>query len=72
MFIEDIIEDQKIIWGEYLPKNNARSLRDPNRSCVKVKGVGCVFVGSVIQCQQYIAANEHKYEKKNSRRLLER
>lgn len=64
-FIEDFIEDQKVMWGAYHPRTNRRSI-------VMVKDVGCVFVGSVAQCQQYIAENEHRYEKKNSRRLLER
>ena len=64
-FIEDVLEEQKVIWGQYHPKTNRRSI-------VMVKDVGCVFVGSVNQCQQYIAENEHRYQKKNSRRLLER
>jgi hypothetical protein len=64
-FIEDIIEDQKVMWGAYHPRTNRRSI-------VMVKDVGCVFVGSVAQCQQYIADNEHKYENKNSRALLGR
>ena len=64
-FIEDVIEDQKVMWGTYHPRTNRRSV-------VMVKDVGCVFVGSVNQCQQYISENAHKYEKKNSRALLER
>ena len=64
-YLEDVLEDQKVIWGQYHPRTNRRSV-------VMVKDVGCVFVGSVNQCQQYIAENAHKYEKKNSRALLER
>jgi hypothetical protein len=64
-FIEDVLEEQRMMWGQYHPRTNRRSV-------VMVKDVGCVFIGSVQQCQQYIAENEHKYEKKNSRRLLER
>ena len=64
-FIEDVIEDQKVMWGAYHPRTNRRSV-------VMVKDVGCVFVGSVAQCQQYISENAYKYEKKNSRALLER
>ena len=64
-YLEDVLEDQKVIWGQYHPRTNRRSV-------VMVKDVGCVFVGSVNQCQQYIAENEHRYQKKNSRRLLER
>jgi len=64
-FIEDVIEDRKVIWGAYHPRTNRRSV-------VMVKDVGCVFVGSVAQCQQYISENAYKYEKKNSRALLER
>ena len=64
-FIEDVLEEQKIMYGMYHPRTNRRSV-------VMVKNVGCVFVGSVNQCQQYIAENEHRYQKKNSRRLLER
>ena len=71
-FIEDIIEEQKMIWGEYLPVNNLESLKNPTRSCVKVKDVGCVFIGTVRECQQYINENDYKYEKKDSRRLLTR
>ena len=64
-YLEDVLEDQKVIWGEYHPRTNRRSV-------VMVKDVGCVFIGSVNQCQQYIAENEHRYQKKNSRALLER
>jgi hypothetical protein len=69
-FIEDFIEEQKLIWGEYLPCRSAKALKERDRSCVMVKDVGCVFIGTVEQCQAYIRDNEHRYEKKDSRRLL--
>lgn len=71
-FIEEVIEEQRMIWGEYLPARSANGLKSPDRSCVMVKAVGCVFVGTVAQCQQYIADNEHKYEKPESRRMVTR
>ena len=65
MFIEDAIAEQAVIWGDYHPNQ-----KSPGRSMVMVRDVGCVFIGSVEHCQQYIRDNAYKYEKKDSRRLL--
>lgn len=62
-FIEDVLEKQKVMWGEYHPKKKYKSV-------VMVRDLGCVFVGTTVECQQYIRDNEHIYEKKNSRRLF--
>jgi hypothetical protein len=62
-YIEDILETQKRMYGEYHPKRK-------NKSCVMVRDVGCVFIGTVEQCQEYIRNNEWRYEKQNSRRLV--
>lgn len=64
-FIEEVIQPP-VIWGEYLPGHRLKG----RNSCVKVKDVGCVFIGTVQECQEYIRDNAEKYEKKNSRRLL--
>lgn len=64
-FIEDVLEEQAVIWGDYHPNKKFR-----DRSIVMVRDVGCVFIGSIEHCQQYIRDNAYKYEKKNSRRLL--
>jgi hypothetical protein len=63
MFIEDIIEAQgPIMYGAYHPQRK-------DKSCVMVRNLGCVFIGTVTQCQSYIRDNEHRYEK-STRRLL--
>jgi len=64
-FIETVIEEQAVMYGDYHPNQKRR-----DRSVVMVRDVGCVFIGSIEQCQQYIRDNSYKYEKKNSRRLL--
>ena len=64
-FIESVIAEQKMMWGTYHPNQRKR-----DRSCVMVKGVGCVFIGTVEQCQDYIRDNAWKYEKQNSRELV--
>jgi hypothetical protein len=64
-FLEDVLEEQKVIWGEYHPKRR-------DKSCVMVRQLGCVFIGTVEQCQEYISNNSHRYEKSNSRNLLTR
>jgi hypothetical protein len=69
-FVEDVIEEQKLIWGEYLPTIGAKGLTNRSRSCVKVRGIGCVFIGTAQECQNYIRINGWKYEKKNSQRLI--
>ena len=69
-FVEDVIEEQKLIWGEYLPTIGAKGLTNRSRSCVKVRGIGCVFIGTAQECQNYIRINGWKYEKKDSQRLI--
>ena len=58
MSIEKAVEEQQTIWGEYHPYQRIRG-----RSCVMVRKVGCVFIGTVEQCNEYIKNNAHKYEK---------
>lgn len=66
-YIEDVIEEQVQMWGEYHPNRKGR-----DRSCVMVRNVGCVFIGTVAQCQEYIRDSSWRYEKKDSRNLLTR
>ena len=61
-FVEDVIEEQEAI--------GAKGLTNRSRSCVKVKDIGCVFIGTAQECQNYIRINGWKYEKKNSQRLI--
>lgn len=51
-YIEDLIESQDpMFWGEYHP-------RKKHKSVVMQRGVGCVFIGTVEQCKEYMAKNE--------------
>jgi len=58
-FIEDVIKENRKMYGEYHPNQRTR-----DRSMVMVKGVGCVFIGSVEDCKQYIEENEWRYDEK--------
>ena len=69
-FIEDVIEEQKEIWGEYLPTRSAKGLKDRSRSCVKIKNAGTVFVGSVEECQLYIERYEAKKNAEKTKALV--
>jgi hypothetical protein len=69
-FVEEVIEEQQPMWGEYLPTSSAKGLKDRSRSCVKVRDVGCVFIGTAQECQEYIRNNEWRYEKKDSQKLI--
>lgn len=60
-FIEDVIEEQKMMWGTYHPNQ-----RKNGRSMVMVRNIGCVFIGSVQECQDYIRENEYKYDEKKA------
>ena len=68
-YIEDVVKENAVMWGEYHSGPSVSSLKTPDRSRVMVKNVGCVFIGTVKECQQYIEENEHRYTK-NPRRLL--
>lgn len=53
-YIEDELKARENMWGEYHPTGR-------HKSCVMVRNVGCVFVGSVEECKQWMADNAHRY-----------
>ena len=56
MFIEDKLEERRVMWGEYLGGRWGK-----RKSCVKIRDVGVVFIGTIEQCQKYIEDNAHRY-----------
>lgn len=60
-YIEELLEAQEpMFWGQYHP-------RKKHKSMVMQRGIGCVFIGTVDQCQEYMAERE-----RNPRKLLTR
>jgi len=54
MFIEELLKQREPLWGQYHPSGK-------HKSVVMARNVGCVFVGSVEECTQYIRDNKHRY-----------
>lgn len=54
MFIEEVLAENPVMWGEYHPSNRSKS-------CVMVRNIGCLCIGTVEQCQEYMRNNAQKY-----------